>query len=102
MNRWGTDHTDEQGSFSYYTWTASRSTAVDELTADYRIFEAWEETLVEHDPERELECPELDEETSEPPSKSSAITARTASVRRWERPVRWWEVMRHEQRYKQQ
>jgi hypothetical protein len=60
VNRRGSDHDDEEGTFSYYADGDEEFTAVDELTADYEIFEVAEDgTVTLFDPEAEPECPEL-------------------------------------------
>jgi hypothetical protein len=62
VNRRGTDHEDEDGTFAYYRHDGEAFTDV-ELVDDgeYRIFEVRDdETLVEHDAETDAECPELE------------------------------------------
>jgi len=61
VNRRGTDHEDNDGTYSYYASEDGPFGAVDELTTDWRIFEVIDTdagTLEEHDPETGVQCPE--------------------------------------------
>jgi len=61
VNRRGTEHEDETGSYSYYTDTDGNPiTDIEQLQqVEYRILEADSNQLQEHE-ETELECPELE------------------------------------------
>jgi len=62
VDRRGTTHDDETGTFDYYTGDGNPVTDVDTLrTAEYRIFEATDNGLIQHNSGREAECPELDD-----------------------------------------
>jgi hypothetical protein len=59
VNRRGEGHEDEKGTYSFYEGDSQPFTAVDELDAEYRIYEVWEDELVEYDRDTDTECPEL-------------------------------------------
>jgi hypothetical protein len=63
VNRHGSDHEDEQGSYSYYTdSTGEPFTEIEALeNADYRIIEIGKESLNVHNDPVEAECPQLDQ-----------------------------------------
>ncbi len=68
VNRRGDDHEDEQGSFSYYTDEDGEAfTGVEDLDgAEYRVLVRGQSGNVrDYGSETALECPELDEDTSE-------------------------------------
>ncbi|WP_159903618.1 type IV secretory system conjugative DNA transfer family protein [Salinirussus salinus] len=60
VNRRGSEHEDENGTYNYYTVDGEPITQIDELKqAEYRVLELAGDTLEEHE-EIEDECPELD------------------------------------------
>jgi len=67
VNRRGTEHEDENGSYSYYKTDDNQTVTSTEklLNAEYRILEVAADKLDEHDAETEPECPELDTSTRE-------------------------------------
>lgn len=67
VNRRGEEHSDEQGSYAYYTGDGGEPFTDVEAVADaeYRIVEVGEDELTQHDDSVEMECPELDHSARE-------------------------------------